>query len=153
MFCFDTMLGSLFVFPNCLGSGRMSQNIINNWENLDRDCELLNLGKLMSQKQSNVCFNSSHLISTITTTGTRPHCCPAWSLRTVQDSAQDFPMTRRSTTTKQLSLMRPSQDLHKKLYCLIDMDLLTCSIRLDRITDSEDQTMCTCVLCCSTLCV
>ena len=52
----------------------MFQNIINNWENLDQDGELLNLGKLMSQKQSNVCFNSSHLISTITTTGTHPHC-------------------------------------------------------------------------------
>ena len=51
------------------------------------------------------------------------HTAAAWSLRAVQDSAQDFPMTRRSTTTKQLSLKRPSEDLHKKLYCLIDMDL------------------------------
>ena len=70
MFCFDiTRLQTWFFIcvSKLSSSGRMSQNIINNWENLDQDCELLNLGKLMSQKQSNVCFNSSHLISTITT--------------------------------------------------------------------------------------
>ena len=108
----------------------MFQNIINNWENLDQDCELLNLVKLMWQKQSNVCFNSSHLISTITV-GTLQHCL------TVQDSSQDFPMTWRSTTTKQLSLMRPSEDLHKKLYCLIDL------LHLYLITECKAQARCT----------
>ena len=76
MFCFDITRFQTWFFicvSKLSSSGRMSQNIINNWENLDQDCELLNLGKLMSQKQSNVCFNSSHLISTIIT-GTLHHC-------------------------------------------------------------------------------
>ena len=96
-------------------SGRMFQNIINNWENLDQD-----KNSLMFVLIAPILFLQLSL----------GHFNTAWSLRSGQNSTQDFQMTRRSTTTKQLSLMRPGEDLHKKLYCLIDMDLLDLDLLL-----------------------
>ena len=96
-------------------TGRMFQNIINNWENLDQD-----KNSLMFVLIAPILFLQLSL----------GHFNTAWSLRSGQNSTQDFQMTRRSTTTKQLSLMRPGEDLHKKLYCLIDMDLLDLDLLL-----------------------